>query len=414
MAFQSVLSAAIAGALLIAGAAHADSADPLQIFVSKDQQFLTVYDGGSVVATSKVSTGKDGHTTPSGIFSVLEKQKTHFSNIYDDASMPFMQRLTWSGIALHESNSVPNYPASHGCVRMPGEFARSLYGMTQRGFHVLITDRALAPHQIGEVGLFKPRYAKPDGGLLSDASMRPALTGGEQAVEVAAADTLPKLGASAVADLPRAQAPIKLLITRVSGLANMRETQGMLNLLGYDVGPMTGYMTGKTNKAIKAYQDLHGQKVSGQLTPQLRASLHKVLNRKPITGWLFARQNFKPVFDGPVDIANPELALGTHFFNAVKINPAQNSAEWYGVTLDNQIPAWQASRVGITRFPDAQAPTAADDAFMRISIPAEMREKIETMLGNGSSVTITDIASDGETGEGTDFITTTNEPPKSG
>ena len=87
---------------LVHPALAADAARTLQIFVSKDKQSLAVYDGTEVVATSKVSTGKDGHTTPSGIFSVLEKQKYHESNLYSAAPMPFMQRLTWSGIAAAE------------------------------------------------------------------------------------------------------------------------------------------------------------------------------------------------------------------------------------------------------------------------------------------------------------------------
>ena len=128
--------------------ALAADARTLQIFVSKDAQSLTLYDGTEVVATSKVSTGKPGHTTPSGIFSVIEKQRYHESNIYSAAPMPFMQRLTWSGIALHESHSVPRYPASHGCVRMPAAFAKQLYKMTAMGVPVVITDAEVTPEPI--------------------------------------------------------------------------------------------------------------------------------------------------------------------------------------------------------------------------------------------------------------------------
>ncbi|MGO7160373.1 L,D-transpeptidase family protein, partial [Rhizobium johnstonii] len=149
--------------------ALAADARTLQIIVSKDKQSLAVYDGTEIVATSKVSTGKDGHTTPSGIFSVLEKQKYHESNLYSNAPMPFMQRLTWSGIALHESNSVPRYPASHGCVRMPGAFAKMLYGMTDRGVPVIISDGELAPQPIEHPTLFHPDA--PAMQLLSDVEL---------------------------------------------------------------------------------------------------------------------------------------------------------------------------------------------------------------------------------------------------
>ncbi|MCF3643264.1 L,D-transpeptidase family protein, partial [Rhizobium sp. TRM95111] len=147
---------------------------PLQIIVSKDLQSLKVYDGDTIVATSNVSTGKAGHSTPTGIFSILEKKRTHFSNLYDSAPMPFMQRLTWSGIALHASNSVPAYPASHGCVRLPNDFARTLYGLTRRGGHVLISDREVTPARIGHPLLFRPKAAESAGQLLSDATLRPS------------------------------------------------------------------------------------------------------------------------------------------------------------------------------------------------------------------------------------------------
>ena len=126
---------ALMSTCVLAGTAVAENARTLQIIVSKDKQSLAVYDGDKVVATSKVSTGKEGHDTPTGIFSILDKKKYHESNIYSNAPMPWMQRLTWSGIALHESSSVPNYPASHGCVCLPAKFGQSLYGQTERGVH---------------------------------------------------------------------------------------------------------------------------------------------------------------------------------------------------------------------------------------------------------------------------------------
>ena len=147
---------------------------PLQIIVSRDQQTLKVYDGDTVVASSNVSSGKEGHTTPTGIFSILEKKRMHHSNIYDEAPMPFMQRLTWSGIALHASSHVPAYPASHGCVRMPDDFARMLYRLTRRGGHVLITGGDVAPHVVEHPALFQPEGAEPEAQLLSDAALRRA------------------------------------------------------------------------------------------------------------------------------------------------------------------------------------------------------------------------------------------------
>lgn len=113
------------------------------IVVSKPSQQMYVFSRGNLWKTSKVSTGRAGHTTPNGIFAILQKREEHYSNLYDNAPMPFMQRLTWDGIALH-AGAVPGYPASHGCVRMPDDFAEELFEVTAYGnTAVIITDKAL-------------------------------------------------------------------------------------------------------------------------------------------------------------------------------------------------------------------------------------------------------------------------------
>lgn len=393
----------------------AENMTPLQIFVSKDTQSLVVYDGDQVVTTSEVSTGKSGHTTPSGIFSVIEKKKTHFSNLYDDAPMPYMQRLTWSGIALHESNHVPRYPASHGCIRMPGTFAKQLYGMTKRGYHVVITDREVAPRAVADADMFMPRFPAPATDFLSDAELRPAVEAslaGDKAVEVAMSQTLPKLGAEAVAMMPKDVGAVKILVSRVTEAQKMKDAQSMLARLGYYNGPIDGSIGTKSREAIRAYQEVHSQKPTGLMDEAFLVSIHKVMNRKPLTGWLSVRRNFKPVFDTPVDIAEPEVALGTHLFNAIRVNPVQNKADWFVVSIDNHINDMAMKRLGITVAADATAHAAAENAFKRIEIPSDVKLKIEAMLGNGSSLTITDTGTENETGQGTDFITVTKASPK--
>lgn len=404
-------SLALTATTLFGTMAAAGDRAPLQIFVSKDKQSLVVYDGDQVVTTSKVSTGKRGHTTPSGIFSIIEKKKMHHSNLYDDAPMPFMQRITWSGVALHESRHVPNYPASHGCVRMPRAFAIELFGMTKRGFHVVISDREIAPRAVVGANLFMPRFPKPEGELLSDAQLRPTVIG-DKAVEVAMTETLPKIGAEAVAEMPKPEPAVKILISRAAERQKMADAQAMLARLGYYDGPIDGAIGTRSRDAIKAYQEIHGQKPTGVMDEAFLVSIHKVMNRKPLTGWLSVRRNFKPIFGVAVDIADPQVALGTHFFTANRVNPAQNRAEWFVATLDNHIPAKTMKRLGITVPADATAPDAAEAAFKRVAIPAEIRARLETMLGAGSSLTITDTGTESETGQGTDFITITKALPK--
>ncbi|MGJ4996637.1 L,D-transpeptidase family protein [Bradyrhizobium sp. HKCCYLS3077] len=117
---------------------------PVMVAVSIHKQQLKVYDANGLFAEAPVSTGMKGHSTPMGVFSVIQKQKFHRSNIYSGAPMPFMQRITWSGVALH-AGVLPGYPASHGCIRMPASFATRIYGWTRMGSRVLVTPGEVAP-----------------------------------------------------------------------------------------------------------------------------------------------------------------------------------------------------------------------------------------------------------------------------
>ena len=112
--------------------------EPLTLVVSLREQKLDVYRGTGLVISSKVSSGKRGYDTKAGVFSILEKQRYHHSNLFSGAPMPWMQRLTWSGTALH-AGIVPGYPASHGCVRLPFSFAPKLFQITTLGENVVVT-----------------------------------------------------------------------------------------------------------------------------------------------------------------------------------------------------------------------------------------------------------------------------------
>ncbi len=110
---------------------------PLQIVVSIADQHVTLYSNGIHVAQSPVSTGVQGRPTPTGVFSIIQKDRFHHSNLYSNAPMPFMERITWSGVALHEG-PLPGYPASHGCIRMTHEFAARLWSITRLGVRVIV------------------------------------------------------------------------------------------------------------------------------------------------------------------------------------------------------------------------------------------------------------------------------------
>jgi hypothetical protein len=130
-------------------------AGPLVMVISLDEQLAYVYRNGLRIGVSTVSTGKKGRETPTGVFTILQKQVEHYSTLYDSAPMPYMQRLTWDGVALHAGH-LPGYPASHGCVRMPYEFARLLYDVTNFGMTVVVASEARQYAELAHPGLFAP------------------------------------------------------------------------------------------------------------------------------------------------------------------------------------------------------------------------------------------------------------------
>jgi len=131
------------------------SGPPIMAVVSIKDQRVSLYDANGGALRSRVSSGRVGYETPVGIYSVLEKEQEHYSNVYDDASMPFMQRITWSGVALH-AGALPGYPASHGCVRLPNGFAERIFPLTKVGMRVVIARDDVAP-----VPFSDPRMPKP-------------------------------------------------------------------------------------------------------------------------------------------------------------------------------------------------------------------------------------------------------------
>jgi L,D-transpeptidase catalytic domain len=129
---------------------------PLLIVASITEQVAYVYRNGVRIARSSVSTGRPGHRTPTGVFTILEKEVHHTSSIYKGAEMPYMERVTWGGIALH-AGDLPGYPDSHGCVRLPLEFSKLLFGVTMKGATVIIADTHSAPATTVHPGLFFSR-----------------------------------------------------------------------------------------------------------------------------------------------------------------------------------------------------------------------------------------------------------------
>jgi hypothetical protein len=135
--------------------ADAVTSGPVLMVVSITEQKAYVYRNGILIGATTVSTGRPGHVTPTGVFTVLQKQKEHRSTIYDGAPMPYMERLTWGGVALH-AGGLPGYPESHGCIHLPSEFAKDLFDVSPPGMTVVIADTASEPSWVTHPGYLAP------------------------------------------------------------------------------------------------------------------------------------------------------------------------------------------------------------------------------------------------------------------
>ncbi len=192
-----------------------DPGEPLMAIVSIKSQQVTIYDADGWILRAPVSTGTKGRETPAGVFSVVEKDKDHHSNLYDDASMPNMQRITWSGIAMH-GGPLPGYAASHGCVRLPYDFAEKLFDKTQVGMRVII-----APNDAEPVAFSDPALFVPNAEAIAAAPTR-ADTLAREASEAAKMASEAKIAAVAAA---RATAPLAASLRKLEWLKTRADAE---------------------------------------------------------------------------------------------------------------------------------------------------------------------------------------------
>ena len=408
---------------------------PVQIVISLGQQRMTVYQAGKAVGRSRVSTGKRGYTTPQGIFSIIHKRRRHYSNIYNGAPMPFMQRLTWSGIALH-MGVVPNYPASHGCIRLPGGFARALFGFSRRRSHVVVAQGNPVPQDIQHDVLFKPRQW-PAGSPPSQKAPS-AIGQSKSAHATAAKSTEQSIATNAVVtgsvnvtpkrreiafgmdDLElqvhrrliratRSAAPLRMLIARRSQRERTRDAQSLLTTLGYDVGPADGYIGKQTVAAIKAFQQGVGRVVTGYPNEPFYKDLYRAVGKAgEHDAFLYVRQNQKDIYAVPITLNDPDKPLGTHLYTVIALDEATGTASWSGITVKSRGRVGGRLRRKSADAGDTVQPVTMRQALDRISIPDHVRLKIEDMLTAGSSLIVADGGHDRETGRDTDFIVVTD------
>jgi hypothetical protein len=236
---------------------------PVIVIVSLPDQRLYVYRNGVRIAASTCSTGKLGHQTPTGVFKILQKDKNHHSSTYNNAPMPYMNRLTWSGVALH-AGQLPGYPASHGCVRLPKEFAELLFGVTKLGMTVVIADDKSQPEEVTHPGRVLGEYAAREFNAVDTAIKATEYSEGHDpapkspSVVVSSADKSIHVfdnGALAASGKVEIQNPEKPLGERVFTLSGADDQSGVLTWEAAGVGASAktrGEDNGAALRRIKA------------------------------------------------------------------------------------------------------------------------------------------------------------------
>jgi lipoprotein-anchoring transpeptidase ErfK/SrfK len=351
----------------------------LSVIISIDKQRLTLYSDGQPIAYSRVSTGVPGHPTPTGVFSVIQKDRWHHSNIYSNAPMYFMQRITWSGVAMHEG-VVPNHPASHGCIRLPGAFARQMWGITKLGVRVIITHGEVTPVAVSNERLFtlKREPAEPKG---EAQAKLPETTGGTsnafELAQLSAARRDGRASNTTVLDVSKPLAPA--LDAMAYALGTPRET------------------TGPEFKPVEP-------------KPLKPGPISVFISRKE--GKLYVRKGFEPVFDAPVTFADPNRPLGTHVFTALAVNGDNTTLRWNVVSMPGAgsppvKKSVKGKRVETPAAPVVGPASNATEALDRVTIPPDALERISELMSPGASLIISDKGLGGETGKGTDFIVLT-------
>jgi lipoprotein-anchoring transpeptidase ErfK/SrfK len=430
---------------------------PLHVIVSLDQQTVTLFAGGAPVAQGPISSGTRANPTPMGVFSVLQKNRHHVSNLYG-APMPYMQRLTWSGVALHHG-PLPGYPASHGCIRMTKDFSELLWKITHIGARVIVTRGEVAPVEIAHPALFVPKAAPADApsAALPHAALPQAVRDAEARL-VRTADASNRLPRAVVEDAakPMVAAPI------ASALAPEQPTKLPIEAERQAAAPLPAIPTESSDAAPRGEPSEPQQEATAEAPPaaphsdtpaalaadtaatpaegpvqpaptidpaaiaaEAAARAREAKRRaSPVSvfvsrreGKLYVRQGMEPLFDTAVTIADPERPIGTHVYTAMEAK--DDGLRWTVVSIPSSYPRAEQpatpddkrkrrnSRPLKAEPVDAGPPSNASEALDRIAMPPEAVERIAQIVKPGSSLIVSDNKLSGETGKTTDFIVET-------
>jgi L,D-transpeptidase catalytic domain len=458
-----------------AGSLHRPGA-PMLAVVALAEQRVTIYDAEGMILQAPVSTGTTGLETPAGIYSVVQKKAEHHSNIYEDGSMPFMQRITWTGIALH-GGVLPGYPASHGCVRMPMEIAQHLFGMTDLGLRVIIVREDIEPTDIRHPLLFKPNAAHVPLAPVTQSLFRPSgrdqgaqriandiapLPGSARYLQVlksiaaaksqeaaAAASKAGEAKSAAARRAAEAAAAAKSLRTAEAD-ASKADTllKAAERALETATSPQSLAQAGQAKeKAVAKLAQAQAQLESAKAQSQARidaagrardaaaaaeaakedaleAANGAVRKMSPIsvfisrkTQRLYVRQGFQPVFEGPIAIRDADKPIGTYVFTARSYRNDGAEVRWSVVSMyKNENDTKPVTQGQAARKAEA-APADVVGAMAtldRIGIAPEARERISEIILPGSSLIVSDEGAHIETGKDTDFVVLLSGEPQGG
>jgi hypothetical protein len=446
---------------------------PVLAIVGLREQRISIYDANGKILEAPVSSGATGYETPAGIYSIEQKEEEHHSNLYDDASMPFMERITWTGMALH-AGVLPGYAASHGCVRMPLAFAEQLYQITEVGMRVIVVREDIAPADIAQPALFNPS-------LTSQSAERSSTDGVPSAINVAVTqpgfDLTDRLRSTATAKALESEAAArrekearrvaaKLAAEAAPAARSVREAEANVAKAEAELKASEKALetagspertaqaeTAKAQAATKvetAQAQLQSVRLQAQSKMEAAARAQEEVqaagaaanlaadtseeaqqNLSPVSVFisrkmqrLYIRKGNRPVFESPVTIRDTDRPIGTFVYTAVSYTGTPSVLRWNVVSMykdaANVEPFVQVKAGGQTKGRQpAAAPAPADvasaqAALGRLVVPPEAAARISAVVLPGSSLIISDEGPSTETGKDTDFIVFMSGEPQGG
>ncbi|MGE3991208.1 L,D-transpeptidase [Pseudorhodoplanes sp.] len=425
---------------------------PHMLIVSVKSQRASFYAGGKLVSQSPVSTGTATHPTPHGVFSIIQRNRHHRSNIYSGAPMPYMQRLTWSGIALHQG-ALPGYPASHGCIRLPEQYANFLWRTIKMNTRVIVSREDVEPFDVAHDLLFQPKSAPatvetiPELRKTFDTTTPARLLRADMPVIFTDASGARADGGSESGQpaepAAAAEAPAK------PDQPTMRDLSASVEAARSGVpAPTLAGDAAKPQLAAPAPSDEPVKPdVTASIYPQpaeipepilasfaqsLEAKQKKAPPKGAITVFiskkdkkLYVRQHFIPLFSAPVTFKDDKPNFGTHVFTALEQDGGDKPLRWVAVTLPPELPKAQkvktrievdrrGRRIEVPVKPQGKSPEplpslSAKAALDRIEIAPDVVDRISEYVAAGASMIVSDHGLGYETGLYTDFIVVTQK-----